>query len=84
MPLRIHREPGRVKKIDWVFFWVVEVLLLSSPLFIIVFTLPRDSRLEFHQTVGLAGIQLGLTVLNISWALIHTKYPVSQKGKGRL
>lgn len=55
---------------DWQVFWLGEVLVLSLPFLIAVFTLPRGSHIERVRLEVLLSIQLGLTILNVFWTLV--------------
>ena len=59
------------EKIDWQAFWVREVLVLFLPWPIAVFTVPKSSYIRPVGAAVLLAILLGLTVLNIAWALFR-------------
>jgi hypothetical protein len=83
MSQRAHFERTQVKKVDWGSFWIFETLSLSLPIFMAVFTLPRDSRLESHQLLHLASVQLGLTVLSAVLAVSRRSERTSNRERER-
>ena len=58
-------------QIDWGSFWFREVIFLTLPLFIAVFSLPKGATLSLQEGAVLLGILLGLTVFNAIWAMIR-------------
>jgi hypothetical protein len=55
---------------DWEIFWFREVLFLSLPWLIVVFTLRRGDYIHHVRLVLVLSIQLCLTILNILWTLV--------------
>jgi hypothetical protein len=57
--------------VDWTIFWFREVLFLSVPVLLAVFTLPRGDHIHTARLEVLLAILLGLTLLNVVWASVR-------------
>ena len=58
-----------LKQFDWEMFWLRQVLFLSVPLLLAVFTLHHESSISLHRLGIVLIVQLSLTVLNVAWTL---------------
>ena len=70
MPSSIYREAmlTTMRKIDWDIFWLREVLFLSVPVLLAVFTLPGGDHFHAVRLSVLLVILIGLTFFNAVWA----------------
>ena len=66
MPNRHFRKARQKKSEDnWPVFWLLEVLILSVPLFFAVASIRKDDYLRVATLALVAATQLGLTLLNL-------------------
>jgi hypothetical protein len=80
----VGKDQRTAREIRWSYFWIVEVLILSVPQLIAVFTIRREGRLKLAETVSMGVIQVCLTVVNLIWVFSHrTTNSWGVKGKKR-
>ena len=66
--------PNVRRQLDWQIFWLREVLVLSVPMFIVIFALPRGEHIHTEELTVLLTVLIGLTVMNVLWFVFSASF----------